>query len=127
MIPKLFSHGSFSMLENKTGPHQGKGRAVCCFPVSLGCWTENQHHLAPPVPVLAADSTPRCSGLDFSVTKCFHTLLKEEHHNPVKGQGTPRFQCTVIPSILGIYFQIFLHGQCKKKKDTHLWKVTHNT
>lgn len=101
-------------------PHQGKGGAVCSFPVSLGCT------ILSPCACVAADSTPSCSGLDFSVTKCFHTLLKEKHPNPVKGQGTPSFQCTVTPPILGIYFQILLHGQCKKK-DTCLWKVTHST
>lgn len=74
----------------------------------------HQHRLVPSVPVSAADSPPRCSSLDFSVTKCFHTLVKEEHYNPVKGQFTPSFQCIFIPSILGIYFQIFLYGQCKK-------------
>lgn len=68
----------------------------------------------------AADSPPRCSGLDFSVTKCFHTLLKEEHPNPVKGQCTPSFQCIFIPSILGSYFQIFM---VSAEKDTHLWKI----
>lgn len=117
----LFSQ--FSVRAGKQDrPTPRQGQSSLLFPSGIrtlgwdGLQKLHQHPLVPSVPASAADSPPRCSGLDFSVTKCFHTLLKEEHHNPVKGQCTPSFQCIFIPSILGIYFQIFLYGQCKKKK-----------
>lgn len=101
-------------------PRQGQNSLLVSSGIRMldqdGLQKIHQHHLVPSVPALAADSPPRGSGLDFSVTKCFHTFVKEEHHNPVKGQCTPSFQCIFMPSILGIYFQIFLYGQCKKKK-----------
>lgn len=87
------------------------------------CWDDWPRCFTTPPPT---SSCPLCACVgcwrpssmpqfNVSVTKCFLTLVKQEHHNPVKGQCTPRFQYIFIPSILGSYFQILLYGHCKKR------------
>lgn len=117
-IPRPFSHGSAS-LGKASQAHTKAGMEMFSSGIRMldsdDLQNLHHHYLVPSIPALAADSPPRCSGLDFSVTKCFLAPITEEHRNPVKGQYAPSFQCIFMPSILGIYFQIFLYGHCKRR------------